>query len=119
MNKVPTLSGISRSFFWIIHLIFIVPPLFYFIYIIITQPHYLLSLINSNKTQPLGWIFAIIILSGLGLLILLFLDSIKKVERRPQYKSMIVTVLFFIVSFLTLFAIMFSPALYMVIQAIY
>ncbi len=119
MNKVPTLSGISRSFFWIIHLIFIVPPLFYFIYIIIAQPYYLLSLFITNKTQPLGWIFAILILLGLGLLIYLFADSIKNVERRPQFKSVMVTVLVILVSFLTLFAILFSPALYMLIQAIY
>jgi hypothetical protein len=111
MEMIPTLSGRDRFFFWLVHLIIIGLPLYYVINFLFIVPDYFLRYLENSPTQPLGCIFAVVICLSLGLMIYLFVNSIKNIERRPQYKSIIITLLLIFISFLTFIEIIFLPVL--------
>ena len=106
MKKTPNLSPNERLWFWILQLILLVIPFYPLISKIIIAPALLIQLIENNLKTPLGWMLLLMVCLFYGIIIFLFFNSIKRIESRPIYKSIIITIIllgFDMISFLVLF----------------
>jgi hypothetical protein len=116
MEKIPTLSRRDRIYFRIINILFIVPPFYIFLSILVNVPEYFTGLIKIGPVQPLGWIFMSLIVQDLGILSLLVYRSIKYVEGRPIKKSIIDMVIIMFLVLITFTIIIQLPALFLFLQ---
>jgi hypothetical protein len=117
MDKIPSLSLHERILFWLIHLIIAGFPLVMLILIIYSVPDYFLILIDRD-IQPWGWIVALIICLGFGILIFLGINSLINIDRRPINQSIIVIIFFIIASILDFNVILLLPALLLLLKII-
>ncbi|MBN2083754.1 MAG: hypothetical protein JW748_00920 [Anaerolineales bacterium] len=119
MEKIPTLTKRDRIGFWLLHMLLLVPPFYFLLFILIRKPEYFLSLLQSGPAQPLGWFFLLLVFLDFGAMVYLAINSIRNIEKRPVKKSILVMVLIMFLNIFTFIIIFTLPALLLVLNLLF
>jgi hypothetical protein len=118
MNRIPTLSGRAKIYFWFIHLVWIF-PIKLFLYGFIGSPDYYFRLIENGPGRPFGWLLFLFIISMIGIIIFLIINSIMNIERRPVYKSLLVFIAAILLDALIMPFLILMPLIYMLLSFVF
>jgi hypothetical protein len=94
-----------------IHVYFVLTTIAIAIFLCIFNPSYMGRLILPGKTQPMGWIFTIIILILFGFLIGWTLIVPRRKKDKHRIGNLFLFLLFIIIDFILVLMILLSPAL--------